>query len=483
MTELKSQWKNLSLSNRIALISVALGLIGIIIPLLSFALSDLELKKRFIPDPTLAPITLLVPTSVPTPIVSPIPTLIPTATPLPIATEAPDETLILVTSFQRLEGNPANGIENEIKTSIRERIDRLGFKNIRIETIAETIKPKDQEQAQAVAEIYNASLIIWGQYSDLKVNIDFLNVKQPSFRSAYLSLEETERTKIANPEEYQHFVLDYAPSQMTFLTLYTIGQSKNAELANKDAIRLLEEAVNALSTTTSSEIDDARVAANFLLGWLRHRSGDLRSAIVSYDEAIRLYPDYSKAYFNRGMAYYKLNEIDKAIADFSEAVTIKQDYIDAYYQRGIAYYYSQRQYEEAIADFNQVIVLDPDDARAYFNRAFIYAYLGNYDAAFDDYDRAIKLDPKHARAYFYRGIALERHSGDFQGAIENYTLAIEAKPDYSLAYYQRILVYARLGECDKAVIDRETYLGFDTKPGSLEPIDDSINACQLMPQK
>ncbi len=64
---------------------------------------------------------------------------------------------------------------------------------------------------------------------------------------------------------------------------------------------------------------------------------DWDTAIASYSDAIRLKPDYAKAYNNRGVAYDKKGESDAAIKDCSEAILLKPDYAEAYYNRGNAY--------------------------------------------------------------------------------------------------------------------------------------------------
>ena len=50
-----------------------------------------------------------------------------------------------------------------------------------------------------------------------------------------------------------------------------------------------------------------------------------------------VFPNYAKAYDNRGYAYNGKKEYDKAISDFNEAITLNPNYAKAYYNRGVAY--------------------------------------------------------------------------------------------------------------------------------------------------
>ena len=83
------------------------------------------------------------------------------------------------------------------------------------------------------------------------------------------------------------------------------------------------------------------------------------AAIADYDTAIRLKPDYAKAYNNRGLAKDNLGQHLAAIADYDTAIRLKPDLAEAYYNRGIAKY-NLGQYSAAIADYDTAIRLKPD---------------------------------------------------------------------------------------------------------------------------
>jgi tetratricopeptide (TPR) repeat protein len=51
--------------------------------------------------------------------------------------------------------------------------------------------------------------------------------------------------------------------------------------------------------------------------------GQYERAIQDYDEAIRLRPNYAKAFNNRGNAYRKLGQNERAIEDYDEAIHLK----------------------------------------------------------------------------------------------------------------------------------------------------------------
>lgn len=79
-------------------------------------------------------------------------------------------------------------------------------------------------------------------------------------------------------------------------------------------------------------------------------------AIAYYSEAIRLNPQYTEAYVNRGNAHKVQGNVDGAIADYSEAIRINPEYVNAYLYRGDAYK-KKADYEKAIADYQVYLAI------------------------------------------------------------------------------------------------------------------------------
>ena len=65
---------------------------------------------------------------------------------------------------------------------------------------------------------------------------------------------------------------------------------------------------------------------------------DYSAAISTLDEAIRLDPNYAKAYNNRGLAKYRLEQYFEAISDFDEAIRLDPNLAFPYRNRGLAKY-------------------------------------------------------------------------------------------------------------------------------------------------
>ncbi len=63
---------------------------------------------------------------------------------------------------------------------------------------------------------------------------------------------------------------------------------------------------------------------------------DYKGAISDNTKAIKINPDYWKAYNNRGSVKYELKDYSGAISDYNKAIEINPDYWKAYTNRGIA---------------------------------------------------------------------------------------------------------------------------------------------------
>ena len=123
------------------------------------------------------------------------------------------------------------------------------------------------------------------------------------------------------------------------------------------------------------------------------KQGEFDKAVVAFDEAIRLKPDFTNAYNNRGNAKAELGQHEDAIADFDRAIELNPNDADLYYNRGVAKAYLE-QYEDAIIDFDKSIELNPNDADLYYSRGVAKVEVDQPDAAKQDFEMALELAQK-----------------------------------------------------------------------------------------
>lgn len=120
-------------------------------------------------------------------------------------------------------------------------------------------------------------------------------------------------------------------------------------------------------------------------------------AMVDYNKAIELKPEYTFLLEWRGEVYLLMGDTDKAYSDLIYSVNPEIDIAGTCYNRGILFSRIDRS-TEAISDFTNAIKLDPYNGDYYFSRGIEYSKSSDYINAISDYKEAIRLQSINASA-------------------------------------------------------------------------------------
>ena len=115
-----------------------------------------------------------------------------------------------------------------------------------------------------------------------------------------------------------------------------------------------------------------------------------REAISYFDRAIRLDPDYARAYTNRCFLHAVLDEFDRALSDCNRALALNPSDFRALYDRG-RIHVATKQYDRAIADLSAALAQAPRLGDAYGDRAVAYYGKGDHERAWQDVHKAQQL--------------------------------------------------------------------------------------------
>ena len=255
--------------------------------------------------------------------------------------------------------------------------------------------------------------------------------------------------------------------------------------------------------------ESIRAAVYASQGISKIRTNRYEEAIANFDKAIELNLEKADAYYNRGLAKFRLGDLESekgntekarklykgGIEDSTQA--IKQDPADvfAYHNRAGGKFRlaqsekdtakAQQYYEDAIDDCTQVLKLNPELVDPYITRSAAKTLLGEskadqgdisaaqelYTAAIRDCTQAIQLNPENAVAYGNRGYAKFRlgktksDQGDtaaaealYVAAVGDCTRAIQLNPENAAAYGNRGVAKVALGNAEGAIEDFDTAL-------------------------
>ena len=157
--------------------------------------------------------------------------------------ERKGETLIVIARFYHPEGIADTEVQNEIRDAIRTAAQKLGESNLRVAVSSVPITADDQDRARKLGKKYDASIVIWGADTGVRVNVNFFNLKHPNFAGAQAQINETQRTQIANPSAYATFITRDLPGQLSFLSFFAVGHSYSTGEPMQTALRQLSKAL------------------------------------------------------------------------------------------------------------------------------------------------------------------------------------------------------------------------------------------------
>ncbi len=180
------------------------------------------------------------------------------------------------------------------------------------------------------------------------------------------------------------------------------------------------------------------------------QQGFPQDALESFRQALKLNPNFIKAYLGLGDAHVSLREYAKAVGDYGKAISMRPDKARlAYFKRGeINFLLGQLQ--QAMADFQASIAIDPNFADAHMSLGNTYFKLKSYEQAIACYSRTMELSPNLDLAAFRRGRS-HYILKEFPEALRDFSYAIELQPSNVDAYYYRGLTYSQPDIADETL--------------------------------
>lgn len=403
-------------------------------------------------EPTLTQTPSSTLTRAPTATALPTPTPLPTPTVLPLAKAAPDELLIVITTFYNTRADSTDA-HNKIKRDIERKIAELNIQNVRVEIETNLVLAvNDREKAQELGEFYDAIIVIWGEETGVNITVNFLNIRDPN---VYIDYEEL--LILANSDSFAQVVVEELPGQLTFLSLFTIGQIYEVKGDDIEAIHIIEKALDSLPLESLESlnvnqgilIEPIRDALIYL-GYLYMFSlEDYDRGLEYYNQALAVDPNHAFTYNFLGMVYHSKGDLNAAIEAFTQAIIVDPNFIYAYSNRGDVYR-DIEDWESAFADYNRAIDTAPEEPSGYYWRGNAYYENGNLEAAMTDYNHAIAIDPNWV--YPYESIGdIHQENEDWGAAIEAYTQAITIDPNYVYPYIKLADIYRNNGDLETSI--------------------------------
>ncbi len=130
--------------------------------------------------------------------------------------------------------------------------------------------------------------------------------------------------------------------------------------------------------------------------------GGISPAISTQNSPILIVQNPAEDLFNSGLAKSEAGDIQGAIADYTAAIRLNPNYAKAYNKRGIIHGRNLQDYPAAKADFDRAIEINPNYSDAYYNRARVREFLEDKPGAIADYQKAAELYQKAGNTNDYQ---------------------------------------------------------------------------------
>lgn len=181
----------------------------------------------------------------------------------------------------------------------------------------------------------------------------------------------------------------------------------------------------------------------FDLGVANLRDGDTQGALINFRKALEADPKNPAIYNGLGLVYYARNELEPAITNFNKALELDNTLADVHNNLGSTLA-AQGKTQEAMAHFQEALknIAYPTPENVYYNMGLIAMDAGDYDQASRHFNQALKYRATFAPAYFQLG-RINAYRSNWKSAIVYYNQALrfnpalsEAKLLVSVAYLQ-----------------------------------------------
>ena len=140
-----------------------------------------------------------------------------------------------------------------------------------------------------------------------------------------------------------------------------------------------------------------------LVGYALNEGGNPSESIDYFNKAIQLDSTNDVFFYNRGLAFYRLNKFEQSISDYSKTIILNPKNKDVYLNRALAFE-GIRMFDNAVLDYSSDINFFGESAKIYNNRGRCYMIQNKYKLALMDYDKALSIEPNKANTLFNKGI-------------------------------------------------------------------------------
>jgi tetratricopeptide (TPR) repeat protein len=180
------------------------------------------------------------------------------------------------------------------------------------------------------------------------------------------------------------------------------------------------------------------------LGQIKYLRGNLATALVLIQEALKADCGRAEGFASLGLVFYSLKDFERALRSYAQGLRLAPQNGELLNRRGVALMELGRT-REALADFEQALASDSENLDLLGNRGNALFKLNRPADAIEVYDHALERKPGNAALLTNRAIALRRLDRPHE-ALMSAARAIAEKPDFAPAHFVEASVRLALGD-------------------------------------
>ena len=230
--------------------------------------------------------------------------------------------------------------------------------------------------------------------------------------------------------------------------------SGSSKLMPANVLRLLRRALRAHEHGDSEKAQRfytavlERAPANFDalhgLGLIHYEYGQLDTALLLLQEALKADLDRAEGFSSLGLVFHGLRQFERALTSYNAGLRIAPDNCELLNRRGVALLELGRA-PEALADFDRVLAAEADHFEALGNRGNALLKLNRVGDALAAYDLALRVAPENVQLLTNRAVALRRLDRPHE-ALSSARQALERAPDFAQAQFTEAVARLSLGD-------------------------------------
>jgi len=204
-----------------------------------------------------------------------------------------------------------------------------------------------------------------------------------------------------------------------------------------------------------TDVSDQKFLAYYNLGCVTMGNGDYARAIGYFEKSLAAgqdvvpWADHRRAHNNLGVAYLHEGQVSNAVVQFDAALAIMPQYPEAYYNLGRAFL-TNHQADVALECLQKAAALAPDVAQINFTLGETLLQQGRTDAAREYLQKALRLRPDFPEAHYKLANALVEE-GRAPEAVAHYERALQLRQPFNEAANNLAWLLATTG--DKSLRD------------------------------